>query len=248
MAAVSASGKILAGKTAWVTGAASGIGEATALALSRAGATVALTGRRLEPLEQLAARIASEGGEAIVAPADVADVAAIERALAFLAGRSLDIVVSNAGTNIPDRSWSKLTPDSVDLLLDANLRGALQLSRAVLPVMQAQGGGVLIHIGSLAAHVLSAGPGPVYTAAKSGVVAMSHAINIEHGVHGIRSCVLSPGDTLTPLMDKRPVKMSDEVRARMLRPEDIAGLVLHVATLPPHVCVNEIIVTPTSLV
>lgn len=245
---MSAPEKILAGKTAWVTGAASGIGEATALALSRAGATVALTGRRQEPLEQLAARIADEGGEAIVAPADVADVAAIERALALLAGRTLDILVSNAGTNIPDRSWSKLTPDSVDLLLDTNLRGALQLSRAVLPIMQAQGGGVLIHIGSLAAHVLSAGPGPVYTAAKSGVVAMSHAINIEHGVHGIRSCVLSPGDTLTPLMDKRPVKMSDEVRARMLHPEDIAGLVLHVAMLPRHVCVNEIIVTPTSLV
>jgi NADP-dependent 3-hydroxy acid dehydrogenase YdfG len=245
---VSATGKVLVGKTAWVTGAASGIGEATALALSRAGATVALTGRRAEPLEQLAARIAGEGGEAIVAPADVADVAAIERSLALLVGRSLDILVSNAGTNIPDRSWSKLTADSVDLLLDANLRGALQLSRAVLPIMQAQGGGVLIHIGSLAAHVLSAGPGPVYTAAKSGVVAMSHAINIEHGVHGIRSCVLSPGDTLTPLMDKRPVKMSDDVRARMLRPEDIAGLVLHVATLPRHVCVNEIIVTPTSLV
>lgn len=240
-------GQPLAGKMAWVTGAASGIGEATALALSRAGAVVMLTGRRQEPLEQVAARISAEGGEAIVAPGDVAEVSTLDRALALLAGRPLDIVVSNAGTNVPDRSWAKLTADSVDLLLDANLRGALQLSRAVLPVMKAQGGGVLIHIGSLAAHVLSAGPGPVYTAAKSGVVAMSHAINIEHGIDGIRSCVLSPGDTLTPLMEKRPVRMSDEARARMLRPEDIAGLVLHIATLPPHVCVNEIIVTPTSL-
>ncbi len=230
--------------TAWVTGAASGIGEAVALGLSGAGSTVMLTGRHLEAL---AARITASGGEAIVAAGDVADVAAVNRALALLDGRPLDILVSNAGTNIPDRSWSKLTPDSIDLLLDANLRGALQISPAVLPLMAAQGGGVLIHIGSLAAHVLSAGPGPVYTAAKSGVVAMSHAINIEHGRAGIRSTVLSPGDTLTPLMDKRPVRMSEEARARMLRPEDIARLVLHIATLPAHVCVNEIIVTPTSL-
>lgn len=236
----------LAGKTAWVTGAASGIGAAAALALAEAGAALMLTGRRPEPLLELADRISDRGGEAIVAVGDVADVAALDRALALLGDRSLDILVSNAGTNVPDRSWSKLTPESVDLLLDANLRGALQISRAVLPKMAAQGGGVIIHIGSLAAHVLSAGPGPVYTAAKSGVVAMSHSINIEYGKNGIRSTVLSPGDTLTPLIDKRPVPMSEEARARMLRPEDIAGLVLHIAALPPHVCVNEIIVTPTS--
>lgn len=240
--------KLLSGKTAWITGAGSGIGEAAALALSRAGASVVLTGRRPALLEELATRISDEGGKAVVAAGDVTDVADIEEIVAMLAARgSLDILVNNAGTNIPDRSWAELTTASVDLLLDANLRSAAHVSRAVLPVMQAQGGGLLVHIGSWAAHFLSGGPGPIYTAAKSGVVAMSHAINIEHGVHGIRSCVLSPGDTLTPMIDRRPVHTSDAARARALRPEDIADLILHVAMLPPHVCVNEIIVSPTSL-
>jgi NADP-dependent 3-hydroxy acid dehydrogenase YdfG len=236
----------LAGRTAWVTGAASGIGEATALALAKAGATVAITSRRADTLEALADRIRADGGEAIAAAGDVTDLARMEAIASELSQHGgLDILVNNAGNNIPERSWGELTAEAIDLLLDANLRGTLQISRLVLPMMQAGGGGVFIHIGSWAAHFISTGPGPIYTAAKSGVVAMSHTINLEHGVHGIRSCVLSPGDVHTPLMDKRPMKISDEAKRKMLQPEDIAGLVLHVATLPAHVCVNEIIVGPT---
>jgi NADP-dependent 3-hydroxy acid dehydrogenase YdfG len=236
----------LAGRTAWVTGAGSGIGEATALALATAGATVAVTSRRADKLEALAARIKAAGGEAIAAAGDVTDLARMEAIAGELRERGgLDILVNNAGNNIAERSWGELTAETVDLLLDANLRGPLQISRLVLPMMRAGGGGVLIHIGSWAAHFISTKPGPIYTAAKSGVVAMSHTINLEEGAHGIRSCVLSPGDTATPLMDKRPVKISDEAKRKMLQPEDIASLVLHVATLPAHVCVNEIIVGPT---
>lgn len=240
--------KVLADKTAWITGAASGIGEAAAIALARAGATVVLTGRREKALAALAARVADDGGNALVAAGDVTDVEAMEAVVAMLAARgSIDIFVNNAGVNIPDRAWTKLTMHSADLLLDVNLRAGVQLSRAVLPVMQAHGGGLLIHLASWAAHFIGPGAGPVYTVAKSGIVAMSHTINIEFGRHGIRSCVLSPGDTLTPMIDKRPVPTSEEARARALKPGDVAALILHVATLPRHVCVNEIIVSPTSL-
>jgi NADP-dependent 3-hydroxy acid dehydrogenase YdfG len=236
----------LAGQTAWVTGAASGIGEASALALARAGARVVLTSRREAALEALAARIRDEGGEAEVAAGDVTDTARIDAIAAMLAQRGgPDILVNNAGTNIPQRKWAELTPDSVALLVGSNLTGTLQVSRAVLPGMRVRGGGLLIHIASWAAHFISEGPGPIYTAAKSGVVAMSHTINLEGGPHGIRSCVISPGDVHTPLMDQRPTVMSPEARSRMLQPADIAGLVVHVATLPKHVSVSEMIVGPT---
>jgi NADP-dependent 3-hydroxy acid dehydrogenase YdfG len=237
----------LAGRCAWVTGAGTGIGAASAVALAALGAHVVLTGRRADRLEAVAAQIREAVGSAQIAAGDVTDPVEIDAILSELRrDRSgLDILVNNAGTNIPNRSWSELTAASIDHLVDANLRAALQVSRATLPWMREAGGGLLVHIASWAAYAITEGPGPAYTAAKSGLVAMSRTINLEHNRHGIRSCALSPGDVHTPLMDQRPVVMSEEARRRMLQPEDIADLVVHLAALPPHVCVNEIIVGPT---
>jgi NADP-dependent 3-hydroxy acid dehydrogenase YdfG len=87
--------------------------------------------------------------------------------------------------------------------------------------------------------------GPAYTAAKHGVVAMSHTLNMQECVNGIRSCVICPGEVATPILDKRPVPVSAEERARMVQPEDCADLIRYVACLPKHVCINEVVISPT---
>jgi NADP-dependent 3-hydroxy acid dehydrogenase YdfG len=235
----------LDGKIAWITGAGTGIGEASALALAAAGASVVLSGRRREPLDSVAERIREKGGTAEVMPGDLSDAKQVADIAGAIGKRSrLDILFSNAGTNIPRRRWDELTPESIASLVNANLNAALYVASACLPLMR-KDGGLMIHTGSWAAHFISAGPGGVYTAAKSAVVAMSHTINLEENVNNIRSCVLSPGDVHTPLMNQRPMAISAETRAKMLTPADVADIVLYLAGLPDRVCINEVIVGPT---
>ena len=106
------------------------------------------------------------------------------------------------------------------------------------------GRGLLIHTASWAGRFVSRLAGPAYIAAKHAVVAMSHSLNMEEFVNGIRSTVILPAEVATPIMDKRPVPVSAEDKARMLQPEDLAALVAHVATAPPHVCINEVLISP----
>ena len=234
----------LDGKIAWVTGAGSGIGEASAVALAREGATVVLSGRRREPLEQVAGRI---GERAEVRPADVtvaAEVGAVAAAIRERHGR-LDILVANAGMNVVERDWGRLTPEAAEAVIDGNLTSAFHCSLAVLPMMRAQGGGVLIHTASLAGRLVSNLSGPAYTAAKHGLVAMSHSINMQECVNGIRSTAMLPGEVATEILDKRPVPVSAEDRAKMAQSSDVGDLVRYIACLPPHVCINEVMITPT---
>ena len=126
-----------------------------------------------------------------------------------------------------------------------NLSSAFYCSIAVLPMMRAQGGGLLLHTASMAGRFVSPLSGAGYTATKHGVVAMSHSINMEECGHGIRSTVMCPGEVSTPILDKRPNKLSAEQRAEMVQPEDCAALVRFVAGMPPHVCINEVLITPT---
>lgn len=234
----------LAGQVAWVTGAGSGIGEAAAIALAGEGARVVLTGRTRAKLEAVAARI---GALAEVAPADLADaasVAAVAEGIATRHGRC-DILVNNAGLNITDRAWSRLTPAGIQELIGGNLSSAFHCVIAVLPMMRAQGGGLLIHTASMAGRYVSPMAGPGYTAVKHAVVAMSHSINIEECANGIRSTAMCPGEVRTPILDKRPNKLSEQELAEMVQPEDCGELVRFIATLPPHVCLNEVLITPT---
>jgi NADP-dependent 3-hydroxy acid dehydrogenase YdfG len=237
----------LAGKVAWVTGAGSGIGEAAALMLAEEGAAVVLTGRRRAPLESVASRIAAKGGTVEVQPADLMDAAAVKAVGAFIGQRfgRLDVLVNNAGLNITPRRWSVLTTEGIDELVRGNLSSAMYCVVVALPFMRAQGDGVLIHTSSMAGRNVSPLSGAGYTAAKHGVVAMSHTINMEEGVNGIRSCVVLPGEVATPILDKRPNKLSAEELAKMVRSEDVGDLIRYVACLPPHVTINEVWITPT---
>lgn len=237
----------LNGKIAWVTGAGTGIGEAAALALAKEGVKVVLTGRRREPLQSVADRIAAADGIAHVAPADVTDPVAVEAVAADIKARfgRLDILVNNAGVNITERRWRELTPERIKMMLDTNLNSACYCAAAALGIMRPQKDGLLIHTASMAGKVVSLLSGPTYIAAKHGVVAMSHSMNMEEFANGIRSTVLCPGEVATPILDKRPVPVSKEDRDRMLQPAHMADLILYVAKLPASVIINEVLINPT---
>jgi NADP-dependent 3-hydroxy acid dehydrogenase YdfG len=238
----------LNGKVAWVTGAGSGIGEAGAVALAREGANVILTGRRKAALEAVAERInASAGGTAHVAAADLTKapaVATVVEAILREHGR-LDILVNNAGSNIANRTWAQLDPEGIDALIRGNLTSAFYVVQAALPVMRAQKDGVLIHTASWAGRHIGPVSGPGYVAAKHGMVAMSHTINLEECQNGIRSSVLCPGEVATPILLNRPIPETPKAMARMLQPQDMGALIVFIARQPPHVCINEVLISPT---
>ncbi len=237
----------LTGKVAWVTGAGSGIGQAAAIAIAKEGATVVLTGRRKGPLAATAATIKKVGGKAVVKPADLMKAAAVARAAREIErqfGRC-DILVNNAGLNIVNRTWAKLTPADAELVIDGNLSSAFYCASAVLPMMRKRKDGVMIHTSSMAGRTPSPLSGAAYSAAKHGVVAMSHTINMEECVNGIRSCVVCPGEVATPILDKRPIPITPAERARMAQSEDVGDLIRYVACLPAHVVINEVMINPT---
>jgi NAD(P)-dependent dehydrogenase (short-subunit alcohol dehydrogenase family) len=236
----------LQGKVIWVTGAGSGIGAAAARALAREGATVVLTGRRSAALGEVAETIRGAGGRARVLPGDLANAAtAAELAQRIDAEFArLDILVNNAGTNIPARAWDRLTAPGLAEVLDGNLASAFHTVMAVLPIMRRQRDGVMIHTASIAGLQVTSQPGPAYTAAKHGVVALSHSLNVEELANGIRSTALCPGEVATPIIEKRPEATSAEQLARMLRPEDVADVIVYVAMLPPRVCLSQVTVVP----
>ncbi len=237
----------LTGKVAWVTGAGSGIGQAAAVARAKEGATVILTGRRKAPLQETAATIKKAGGKFDVQAGDLmkaASVTKIAKAIEKKYGRC-DILVNNAGLNILERQWAKLTPANAQLVIDGNLSSAFYCSSAVLPMMRKRKDGVLIHTSSMAGRHASLLSGPAYSAAKHGVVAMSHTINMEECVNGIRSSVVLPGEVATPILDKRPVPVTKGERAKMAQSEDVGDLIRYVACLPAHICINEVWITPT---
>lgn len=237
----------LTGKVAWVTGAGSGIGQAAAIALAREGAIVVLTGRRKEPLQETAAAIKKAGGKAEVKTGDLMKASAVTKIAKDIEKKygRCDILVNNAGLNILDRTWAKLTHAGAEQVLDGNLTSAFYCSSAVLPMMRKRHDGVLIHTSSMAGRNPSPLSGAAYSAAKHGVVAMSHVINMEECVNGIRSSVVLPGEVATPILDKRPIPVTKEERAKMAQSEDVGDLIRYVACLPPHVTINEVWITPT---
>ncbi|NMJ43243.1 SDR family oxidoreductase [Roseomonas sp. JC162] len=236
----------LAGKSAWVTGAGSGIGRAIAIAFAQEGAKVALTGRRTAPLEETARMI---GGGAVIVPADLTDDKQVAAALAKVESTigGPDILVNNAGVNLPKRYLHQLTPEAIRTLVDGNLTAPFLTSVAVLPGMRERGGGMLIQIASMAGKGISFLSGPGYIAAKHGFVALSQAINQENGIHNIRSCCICPGEVATDILKNRPEPVPAEDIERLLQPEDLAAMAVFVATMPARVNITEMLVTPTYM-
>lgn len=238
---------MIKGKIAWVTGGGSGIGRAGAEQLAGAGARVVVSGRRADQLDEVKRAIAAQGGTAECAPLDVTDKAAVAEVAAGIIARwgRVDILVNSAGMNVPNRYWKNLTPDSFESVVQANLIGSLNTIAAVLPAMRAQKDGLVINISSWSGRFDPYLTGPAYNAAKHGVVAMTLSLNMEECVNGVRACVICPGEVATPILKKRPVPPSAEEMARMLQAEDLGRTIRFVAEMPAHVCVNEIVISPT---
>ncbi len=237
----------LNGKVAWVTGAGSGIGQAAAGALAAAGAQVVLSGRRKEALDETAAMIGQAGGEGVAARLDVADLEAVQATAGMIEERfgRLDLLLNNAGINVAKRHWDDQDLDDWDRLIRINVNGVQYCVSAVLPMMRRQQEGLIINIASWAGRYNSYVAGPAYGASKHAVLALNATINIEECRNGIRACAICPAEVATPILDRRPVPVPAEVRAKMLQPEDLAETILFVARMPARACVNEILISPT---
>jgi NADP-dependent 3-hydroxy acid dehydrogenase YdfG len=237
----------LSGKIAWVTGGGSGIGQAAAVELAKGGAAVVVSGRRADALAETAALVKQTGGKAQAEAVDTSDKRAVERTAAAILDRHgrIDILVNCAGTNVPKRFFKDLDAADWDRVVATNLNGALYCTLAVLPSMRSRRDGLVIHVVSYFARYQSYLGGAAYNASKQALCALVHQINIEEGLNGIRGCAIHPGETVTPLQKARPKPPSPEDQAKMLKMEDLGRVVRFVAESPAHVCVNEIVVTPT---
>jgi NADP-dependent 3-hydroxy acid dehydrogenase YdfG len=234
-------------RVAWITGGGSGIGLAGAQELAKAGWTVVISGRRKEVIDEAAAAIVKAGGAAEAMPLDVAsaeDAEKVAKAIVAKHGR-IDLLVNSAGLNVPKRSWEDVTVEGWNKVVDVNLNGLMYCIRAVLPTMRAQKDGCIINVASWAGRHVSKLTGPAYTATKHAVLALTHSFNMDEFRNGLRACCLSPGEVATPIMKLRPVPPSAEDMAKMLQPEDLGRTIAFVASMPPHACVNEILISPT---
>jgi len=235
-------------RVAWVTGGGSGIGQAGAEALAADGWTVIVSGRRRDALDAVVNGInAKSGGRAEALPLDVSNAADVEAAAQQIVAKHgrIDLLVNSAGINVPKRSWADMEIEGWDKLVDINLNGVLYCMRAVLPTMRAQKDGCIINVASWAGRHVSKMPGPAYTTTKHAGLALTHSFIMDECVNGLRACCLSPAEVATPILKLRPVVPSAEEQARMLQPEDLGRTIAFVANMPPHVCVNEILISPT---
>ena len=228
----------LSGKVAWITGGGSGIGLAGASELAKAGARVVISGRSEATLKH-------PGLEAMVC--DVADKTQVARAAAEIQKRHgrIDILINSAGINLPQRNFKDVSLQGWDQIVAINLSGMFYCCHAALPGMRSRKDGLIINISSWAGRHGSPLFGPGYFATKTAVLALTEQINIEECMNGIRATSILPGEAATPILEKRPVPPTPEVRAKMLQPEDLGRAIHFVATLPPRVCINELMITPT---
>ncbi len=243
----------LSGRVVAVTGASSGIGEATALACAQAGAAVSLAARRTERIEALAKKIEDGGGRALAITADVGEEAEakafVERTVSEL-GR-LDALVNNAGVMLlgpiagaPTEEWRRM--------VHVNVFGVLYCTHAALPVMAEQGSGHIVNVSSVAGRFARAGSG-VYNLTKFGVGAFSEALRQEIAPMGLRVTLIEPGAVATELPEHNRPEIQEVIRGvfkdvEPLRADDIAAGILYAIGAPENVAVNELLIRPSRQV
>ena len=239
------------GKRALVSGATSGIGEACARRLAEAGTDLVLHGRNPEKLEALKASLSSSGVVIETAVFDVRERRAVEAVLSELLARlEIDILVNNAGLALGLSPLDEGDADHWEEMIDANLKGLLYVSRAVIPQMRRRNRGHILNIGSIAGKMTYPG-GNVYCATKASVHALSEAMNIDLQGTAVRVGNIAPGAVETNFSTTR--FSGDRAKAdavyegyEPLHAEDIADLALYILQTPPHVNIQDVLIMPTA--
>ena len=233
-------------RTAVITGAGSGVGRATAIALAEEHWRLALLGRTKSALVETARLTGLKVADVLVIPCDIGRVEQVQEMAhaVFKKFETVDVLVNAAGTNVPRRALEVLSLDDYHGMIDTNLHGAFYCVQAFLPQMRGRRSGTIVNIVSDAGKTASPKSGPAYSMSKFGLAGLTQSINAEERGNGVRACAVFPGDIDTPLLDKRPAPPDAVARAKMMMPEDIAECALLAINLPPRTIVEEILVRP----
>ena len=232
----------------WVTGAGSGMGRAAAVAAADRGWRVALSGRRARALQETARRVDEAGGRSLVLPLDTRDTAAIRDGCATISqqlGPVTDLVLS-AGLNMPARYWRDQSIAEFGDVVATNLTGVAAMIDAGLPDLRDSTGGHVVVVSSYAAWRFSPHSGVAYAASKTALVALCATLNEQEAPHGVRACHLCPGEVDSDFLSLRSEVPDAEARALMLTPDDVARAVMFVLESPPHVRIDELVISPVA--
>jgi NADP-dependent 3-hydroxy acid dehydrogenase YdfG len=232
---------------AWITGGATGIGFAAAQTLAAAGYAVVISGRREVELNRASTQLSASGADATAIALDVSQGQAVATAFDAILKKHgrIDALVCSAGTNVPNRFWANLTPDAFAKVVSINLNGVAYCLHAVLPTMRQAGRGTVVVVSSWAGWRYAGFTGVPYSATKMGLAPLVESLNDQEGKNGIRATLVCPGEVATPILKTRPTPPSEAEIAKMLRPEDVANAVAYAVQAPQHVCINELVISPT---
>lgn len=239
-------------KIALITGATSGIGQATAIKAAEAGYDVIITGRRRERLDELAKTLREKGTDALILCFDVRRQTEVQSAIGSLEGKwkNIDVLVNNAGLAVGTNPIQEGILEDWERMIDTNVKGLLYVTRAVAPLLIARRSGHIVNIASIAGKEVYPG-GNVYCATKHAVDALSKAMRTDMLRHHIKVTNIAPGMVETEFSLVR-YKGDSEAAANVykgitpLTNEDIADTILFAITRPPHVCLNDIVIMPTA--
>ncbi|MDA7916286.1 SDR family oxidoreductase [Verrucomicrobia bacterium] len=235
------------GKTAVVTGAGSGVGQASAITLAKQGWNVAIIGRREEALLETVAKAGDDlKDNFLVCPCDIGKRADVAKMGETVRNQwpQVEAIVNSAGTNTKERALQVLSDEDYEMILSINLSGSYYTAQEFLPGMRERKKGTVVNIVSEAGVLANPKAGTAYIVSKFGQNGLTQAINTEERVNGIRACSIFPGDINTPLLDRRPSPPPMNLRGAMLQPQDLADCVALVVNLPANAVVEEIMIRP----
>lgn len=233
-------------RVAWVIGGGSGIGRATAVAIAASGARVVVSGRRTESLDET---VHLAGDRATAIPFDATDGDALLAAhehVSTTVGPVTDLIVA-AGLNSPKRFWRDQSMAEFQAIVDTNLTAVARAIDVVLPSMRDAARGTIIVVSSYAGWLPNPNSGVAYSASKTALASLCVQLNLQEGANGIRATHLCPGDVDSDFLGMRPVVPDAAARQRMMRPEDVARAIQFVIETPPHVRIDELVITPTGM-
>ncbi|MBN2593860.1 MAG: SDR family oxidoreductase [Sedimentisphaerales bacterium] len=238
----------LSGKVVLVAGGAGGIGLGIAKAFACEGCKVAITDISKEAIDQ-AIKDAEPDITLLGRTCDITDRKQVAQLFQWLGDElgAIDILVNSAGINIANRMMSNIDPADFDRMMQVNTTGTFNCIHAALPTMRQKGSGLIVNIVSLAGKRVMLLAGMPYCVSKFATGALGTFVNLEECGNGIKVTNIYPGETNTPIVDKRPTPPPPEKRAKMLQPEDIAACVVTIAKLPARAIVPELIITPPHM-